>query len=69
VQRLPCRVRLGAKDQLAPKPADLSFEQAAAVPISAFAALQALRDTAGVRPGRQVVIIGASAGLAASRCS
>jgi NADPH:quinone reductase-like Zn-dependent oxidoreductase len=51
------------EDQLAPKPANLSFEQAAAVPISGFAALQALRDTGGVQPGQQVVIIGASGGV------
>jgi NADPH:quinone reductase-like Zn-dependent oxidoreductase len=49
--------------QLAPKPANLSFEQAAAVPISGFAALQALRDTGGVQPGQTVVIIGASGGV------
>jgi NADPH:quinone reductase-like Zn-dependent oxidoreductase len=49
--------------QLARKPADLTFEQAAAVPISGFAALQALRDTGGVQPGQQVVIIGASGGV------
>jgi NADPH:quinone reductase-like Zn-dependent oxidoreductase len=49
--------------QLALKPANLSFEQAAAVPISGFAALQALRDTGGVQPGQTVVIIGASGGV------
>jgi len=49
--------------QLAQKPANLSFEQAAAVPISGFAALQALRDTGQVQPGQQVVIIGASGGV------
>jgi NADPH:quinone reductase-like Zn-dependent oxidoreductase len=49
--------------QLARKPPNLSFEQAAAVPISGFAALQALRDTGGVQPGQQVVIIGASGGV------
>jgi NADPH:quinone reductase-like Zn-dependent oxidoreductase len=49
--------------QLARKPTNLSFEQAAAVPISGFAALQALRDTGGVQPGQQVVIIGASGGV------
>jgi NADPH:quinone reductase-like Zn-dependent oxidoreductase len=49
--------------QLAQKPANLTFEQAAAVPISGFAALQALRDTGGVQPGQTVVIIGASGGV------
>jgi NADPH:quinone reductase-like Zn-dependent oxidoreductase len=49
--------------QLAQKPANLSFEQAAAVPISGFAALQALCDTGGVQPGQQVVVIGASGGV------
>jgi NADPH:quinone reductase-like Zn-dependent oxidoreductase len=49
--------------QLALKPANLTFEQAAAVPISGFAALQALRDTGGVQPGQTVVIIGASGGV------
>ena len=51
------------QSQLALKPANLSFEQAAAVPISGFAALQALRDAGGVQPGQQVVIIGASGGV------
>jgi NADPH:quinone reductase-like Zn-dependent oxidoreductase len=51
------------QSQLAPKPTNLTFEQAAAVPISGFAALQALRDTGGVQPGQTVVIIGASGGV------
>jgi NADPH:quinone reductase-like Zn-dependent oxidoreductase len=58
-----------AEGQLVLKPANLTFEQAAAVPISGFAALQALRDTGGVQPGQKVVIIGASGGGAASRSS
>jgi NADPH:quinone reductase-like Zn-dependent oxidoreductase len=49
--------------QLVLKPPNLTFEQAAAVPISGFAALQALRDTGGVQPGQKVVIIGASGGV------
>lgn len=49
--------------QLAIKPANLSFEQAAAVPISALTALQAVRDQAKLQPGQQVLIIGASGGV------
>jgi NADPH:quinone reductase-like Zn-dependent oxidoreductase len=47
---------------LAPKPANLSFEQAAAVPISGGTALQAVRK-AQVRSGHKVLIIGASGGV------
>ena len=50
-------------DKLAPKPADLSFEQAAVVPISALTALQALRDAGRVRRGQKVLVIGASGGV------
>jgi NADPH:quinone reductase-like Zn-dependent oxidoreductase len=50
-------------DKLAPKPANLTFEQAAAVPISALTALQALRDTGKVQPGQTVLIIGAAGGV------
>lgn len=42
------------------KPAHLSFEEAAVVPTSAFAALQALRDRGEVQPGQHVLIVGAS---------
>lgn len=52
-----------AEDRLALKPANLTFEQAAAVPISGFAALQALRDTGQVRSDHKVLIIGASGGV------
>jgi NADPH:quinone reductase-like Zn-dependent oxidoreductase len=50
-------------DKLAPKPANLSFEQAAAVPISGGTALQAVRDHARVQAGEKVLIIGASGGV------
>jgi NADPH:quinone reductase-like Zn-dependent oxidoreductase len=46
-----------------PKPARLSFEQAAAVPVSALTALQALREKGGVRSGQSVLIIGAGGGV------
>jgi D-arabinose 1-dehydrogenase-like Zn-dependent alcohol dehydrogenase len=49
-------------DNFAPKPVNLSMEQAAAVPVSAFTALQALRDIAKVQPEQTVLITGASGG-------
>jgi NADPH:quinone reductase-like Zn-dependent oxidoreductase len=49
--------------KLAPKPENLTFEQAAVVPIMGSTALQALRDHAKVRPGQEVLIIGASGGV------
>jgi len=51
------------KDQLSRKPATLTFEQAAAVPVSAQTALQAVRDHARVQPGHQVLVVGASGGV------
>jgi len=52
-----------SEDLLAPKPATLSFEQAAAVPLAASTALQGLRDHGGIEPGHRVLIIGASGGV------
>ena len=45
------------------KPANLSFDEAAAVPLAGFTALQGLRDHGGVQPGQLVVINGASGGV------
>ena len=49
--------------KVAPKPANLTFEQAAAVPIAALTALQSLRDRAQVQPTQKVLILGASGGV------
>jgi NADPH:quinone reductase-like Zn-dependent oxidoreductase len=46
-----------------PKPANLTFEQAAAVPVAGFTALQALRDKGGVQPGHRVLVYGAGGGV------
>jgi NADPH:quinone reductase-like Zn-dependent oxidoreductase len=51
------------EDKLAHKPANLSFEQAAVVPISGGTALQALRDAGRVEAGQKVLVIGASGGV------
>lgn len=52
-----------AQDRFAAKPATITFEQAAAVPVSALAALQGLRDHGHVKPGQKVLINGASGGV------
>jgi NADPH:quinone reductase-like Zn-dependent oxidoreductase len=50
-------------DLLARKPVNLSFEQAAAVPVAALTALQALRDHGRLQAGQRVLLIGASGGI------
>jgi NADPH:quinone reductase-like Zn-dependent oxidoreductase len=51
------------EDKLARKPANLTFEQAAVVPVSAGTALQALSEHGHVEPGQHVLVIGASGGV------
>ena len=53
----------GPQDHFAPKPANLTSEQAAAVPVAATTALQGLRDLGRLRPGQTVLVIGASGGV------
>jgi NADPH:quinone reductase-like Zn-dependent oxidoreductase len=54
---------LARPDRLARMPASLTFPQAAAVPVSALTALQALRDSGRVEAGQHVLVIGASGGV------
>ena len=51
------------EDKLAPKPANITFEQAAATPISGLTALQGIRDVGKAQPGQKVLIIGAAGGV------
>ena len=51
------------EDRLAPKPRNLTFEQAAALPIAGCTALQGLRDKGQVRAGQKVLIYGAGGGV------
>jgi NADPH:quinone reductase-like Zn-dependent oxidoreductase len=54
---------IGRPDKLVPKPARLTFEEAAAIPISGLTALQAIRDEGRVQPGQTVLVIGAAGGV------
>ena len=54
---------LARPDRLAAKPANLSFEEAAVVPVSGSTALQAVRDHGRVRAGESVLVLGASGGV------
>lgn len=54
---------LAYERRIAPKPAGLSFEQAAAIPVAAITALQGLRDKGQLKPGQKVLINGASGGV------
>jgi NADPH:quinone reductase-like Zn-dependent oxidoreductase len=59
-----CAEYVAVKDhQLAAKPSSLSFEQAAALPLAASTALQALRDEANIQENHKVCINGASGGV------
>ena len=51
------------EDRLAHKPSNISFEQAAAVPISGCAALHGLKDAGGLRAGEKVLVLGAGGGV------
>jgi NADPH:quinone reductase-like Zn-dependent oxidoreductase len=51
------------EDKLAHKPPDLSFEQAAVVPVSGMTALEGLRDVGRIKAGQKVLIVGASGGV------
>lgn len=54
---------VSAKSAVSRKPVNLSFEEAAAVPVAALTALEAIRDYGELRPGQRVLVNGASGGV------
>jgi NADPH:quinone reductase-like Zn-dependent oxidoreductase len=56
-------VTIGENRAVVRMPANVTFEQAAAVPVAALTALQAVRDQARIRPGQRVLVNGASGGV------
>ena len=54
---------VSARKAIALKPANLTFEEAAAVPVAAITALQGLRDRGALQPGQSVLVNGASGGV------
>jgi NADPH:quinone reductase-like Zn-dependent oxidoreductase len=54
---------VSAKTAVSPKPANLSFEEAAAVPVAGLTALEAVRDHGNLQPGQRVLVNGASGGV------
>jgi NADPH:quinone reductase-like Zn-dependent oxidoreductase len=57
------KLAIARRDKLVPKRARLSFEEAAAAPISDLTALQAIRDVGKVQPDQRVLVIGAGGGV------
>jgi NADPH:quinone reductase-like Zn-dependent oxidoreductase len=55
--------RIVVRNAVVPKPASISFEQAATIPTAGVTALQALRDHGGLQPGHNVLVNGASGGV------